>query len=238
MRRELRVGDFVTVNDEWKALYHTKQKTICRMIGVIVKFKEEGIAIVNWVGFDTFEKLNVKFLRPLDSSEVYAVYEAGGVVPEIREFIDGYWNKARPRPTVWWKNRKELIMRIDALAGQIRVEPDALTEDPDTRIKLNKIGKAFEELAYCLRALEEPDFDVKEEPKWYESVMAYWKRKKKKKERSFGAENFCEGCPKLDICKRVFNKIADDLYKEFTLEEHRLISHVFTQCSLRRGLKC
>jgi len=78
----------------------------------------------------------------------------------------------------WWKNKREIIWRIKALASQLRTYPNALTEDLDGRIKLNKIGKAFEELAECLLALEGVGLEINEEPKWYESVMLFWKIRK------------------------------------------------------------
>ena len=74
----------------------------------------------------------------------------------------------------WWKDKREVIWRIKALASQLRVKPNALTEDLDARIKLNKIGKAIEELAECLLALEGVGLEIKEEPKWYESVMLFF----------------------------------------------------------------
>ena len=77
----------------------------------------------------------------------------------------------------WWKDKREVIWRIKALASQLRVKPNALTEDLDARIKLNKIGKAIEELAECLLALEGVGLEIKEEPKWYESVMLFLENK-------------------------------------------------------------
>jgi len=76
---------------------------------------------------------------------------------------------------MWWKNRREVIWRMKALASQLRCNPGALTDDLDARIKLNKIGKAFEELAECLLALDGVCPETNKEPKWYESVMVFWK---------------------------------------------------------------
>jgi len=77
----------------------------------------------------------------------------------------------------WWANRREVIMRLKALANQLRCFPHAITHDLDTRIKLNKIGKALDDLADCLLAIE-IERVLEKEPEWYKRVMMFWKIRK------------------------------------------------------------
>ena len=78
----------------------------------------------------------------------------------------------------WRMNKHLVIMRLWALATQMRECPEKITDDPVGRIKLNKIGKAFSELIILLRCHEGELRFIEEEMKnmsWYDSVMQYFK---------------------------------------------------------------
>jgi len=82
----------------------------------------------------------------------------------------------------WWKDKREVLMRIDILGGQLRTFPDKIVDDWIGK-KLNIIGKAIEILCYCLRLIEDGNNEaldnVKEEDvAWYKMAMAYWKEGK------------------------------------------------------------
>ena len=87
----------------------------------------------------------------------------------------------------WRMDKHLVIMRLCALAIQMRECPDKITDDPIGRIKLNKIGKAFSELVNLLRYHEGELRFTEEEIKnmnWYDSVIQYFKEPMKERKNN------------------------------------------------------
>ena len=84
----------------------------------------------------------------------------------------------------WRMDKHLVIMKLWALAIQMRECPDKIIDDPVGRIKLNKIGKAISELVNLLRYHEGELRFTEEEIKnmsWYDSVMQYFRKSTREK---------------------------------------------------------
>ena len=80
----------------------------------------------------------------------------------------------------WWKDKREVLMRIDIIGDRLRTYPDEIVDDWIGK-KLNIIGKAIGILAYCLKLIENDNDELldnikEEDVAWYQMAMAYWKR--------------------------------------------------------------